>query len=121
MRRFVVIAKNAEPVQQNILTKYFHSKGYGFWHWVPDTWLLTSDDAHENATSLRDTIKVLVPGLHVLVLHSPLGKLLIGPALGRTHGASGFARIGNLIPRFLSCQVWSHNACGHSDRSLVRK
>ena len=66
-RRFVVIVRNANAVQQNAVTRYFQSKGYGFWHWAAETWLITMTVA-EDVQTLREAVRAIVPGLHVVVL-----------------------------------------------------
>jgi len=68
MRFFVLAAQGPTPAQQNTITTLFsNNDNYGYWHWLPDFWIITSG-APVTSEQLRDTIKFRVPGLIFIVL-----------------------------------------------------
>jgi hypothetical protein len=58
-RRYVLILVNASAVQQNLVTNFLKSNGYGFWHWSSDTWLIVST-VDNNAIQLQGRIDALL-------------------------------------------------------------
>jgi len=64
--RYVIAIQSGTPAQRNAITTYLKGK-YGFWHWMPDVWLVTGTQDLE-ANEMRDDIRALVPGLRFIVL-----------------------------------------------------
>lgn len=68
-RRFVICVDDSTGTQQDTLTKYFKDSGkVGYWHWFSDMWLLTDPNRHWTANSLRDKVKELLPGTHIMIV-----------------------------------------------------
>jgi hypothetical protein len=78
-RRFVILADDATPAQQNVITLYLKDK-FAYWHRFSDSWLITTSREDWTATKIRDELKTLATGLNVLVLRvdAPKGWAAFG-------------------------------------------
>lgn len=61
MSSIFVVVDEATAQEQNSITDLFKSKGWGYWHWVHNIWVLdTPSDESYRIGELRDEIKKLV-------------------------------------------------------------
>lgn len=65
---FVIAVPAATAEQQNRVTNHFKKEGFGFWHWFPNLWLLSTFAPGVTASQLRDEMNRLLPGVHNTVL-----------------------------------------------------
>lgn len=64
MKFFIIAATSPTQEQRNAITLFFQGKPqYGFWHWMPDFWIITTTDHEITARQLLDMIKAAVPSL----------------------------------------------------------
>src|SRR5260370_2756978 len=64
MNYFMIAAASPTPEQRNAITFLFKGKPqYGYGHWTPDFWLITSTDYSDNSATIRDAVRDTVPGL----------------------------------------------------------
>jgi hypothetical protein len=70
MKRFVVLLNTVTEAQNESFKKFITDSGLGYWHWLPNTWLLYTgdDDTDLSAVSLRDKIGEFYPHVRCLVL-----------------------------------------------------
>lgn len=40
MKKFIILADGLTAEQQNAITRFIQDRGWGFWHWHTNTWLL---------------------------------------------------------------------------------
>ena len=60
--KYFVLAGNALSLpQRNVISNYISNGGYGYWHWFPDFWLVTTMNDNETAGTLRDNIRTVAP------------------------------------------------------------
>ncbi len=73
MNHFVVIFPLCIPGVQNQLTNHFNAKGFAWWHWGAEVWLIATDQ-NIDAADLRRIIHevIIVPQLSFLVLRVDL-------------------------------------------------
>lgn len=68
-RRLIVTIGYASTEQRNRIHLFIkESVGKGWWHWLPDTWLITTEDDDLTAKGIRDGVKRLAPRARCLVL-----------------------------------------------------
>ncbi len=63
MKYFVLASNELSILQQNAITDYFKQRQheYGFWHWFPNFWLLTSGKFDDSVQELRNAIVEAAP------------------------------------------------------------
>jgi hypothetical protein len=66
MTKFAIAAMHATEVQRNGITDYLRQLG-GYWHWMPDFWLLNSP-VDRQPSEIRDAILEAYPNVKLLVL-----------------------------------------------------
>jgi hypothetical protein len=66
MAKFAITAMNASARQRDGITNYLKQLG-GYWHWMPDFWLLNSPIDRE-PSSIRDAIHKAYPDVILIVL-----------------------------------------------------
>ena len=66
MNRFVLIIPFAIPETQQLVNDYVRKRGWGFWHYGAETWLLTTSERID-AAKIRDTMNKMLPGVVCLV------------------------------------------------------
>lgn len=60
MKKFVLIAEGMSNESAKKLVNLFKEKGFGFWHYVGDLWLLHTPDSEEiQASWIRDEVRKL--------------------------------------------------------------
>ncbi|MGA2475740.1 MAG: hypothetical protein ABSF73_03885 [Terriglobia bacterium] len=73
-KRFIIcLDAPVTPNQPQALLDFLRAKGYGWWHWFPNTWLVVDNSGTLNHTVLRDIAKIAYPGAFLLVLELPEG------------------------------------------------
>lgn len=65
-KRFILVIDNPTKEQQNAVTNFFKNQ-LGYWHWFSDVWLLTDTTNTWTVSSIRDTVKGLIPEARLLV------------------------------------------------------
>jgi hypothetical protein len=64
MKHFVVAINSPTSEQREAVVGYFKdSSRFGFWHWMPDFWLVYTNNPAITSAAIRDEIQVLAPGL----------------------------------------------------------
>ena len=66
MAKLIVVVMNATAAQRNEITNYLGQLG-GYWHWMPDVWLLNTP-VPQNPAEIRDSLFHSYPALVTLVL-----------------------------------------------------
>ena len=68
--RFVIALDNGTPEQQDVITQFLKSKGYEFWHWIEDLWLLSNVPVGTTPRSLWQELNELpeIAGQNMIVL-----------------------------------------------------
>jgi hypothetical protein len=97
MNRFVIILPFALPDVANMLTIHLANRGFAYWHWGNDSWLLATTDWSVDAIQVREIVgQVLMPGIAYLVLRVELPQSGISwawnGALGNTAGWTEWLR-----------------------------
>ena len=69
MKRFVVLLGANASDSQHAAFKQFAESHFAYWHWLPNTWLLTTgDDNSEFSAAIRDKVEECYPSVRCLVL-----------------------------------------------------
>ena len=81
--RFILIIDSPSKEQQDSVTQFFreqYNQGQdcSYWHWFSDLWLLVDNTNTWTVDKLRDKIKELIPGAHLLVFLVEKGNLWSG-------------------------------------------
>lgn len=71
-KRFIILTNGANAEQQDIICKSF--PGFGWWHRMPQAWLLIDPKGQSTAKAIRETITSKCPGLYVYVFSAPFGE-----------------------------------------------
>jgi hypothetical protein len=66
MAKFTIAAMNLSAAQRDGITNYLSQLG-GYWHWMPDFWLLSSP-VDRQPSEIRDAIHKVYPNVTLLVL-----------------------------------------------------
>jgi hypothetical protein len=56
MRRFVVAAQGLDKDSENNFIEYVKSNGFGWWHWIDNFWLLTTNNSTITAEDIQQNI-----------------------------------------------------------------
>ena len=67
-RRFVVLLDSATPEQDEKFKEWVKKQGFAYWHWLSQSWLLTSPDRDVMAVDIRTNARKIYNGCHLLVL-----------------------------------------------------
>jgi hypothetical protein len=71
--RFIVIRLGSNQPKEEVVTDFIKSKGYGFWHWASDVWLITSRK-ELTAGAMRDELLEVFGGQSQYIVIKPDGK-----------------------------------------------
>jgi hypothetical protein len=76
MNHFVVILPVAITGFQQKLCALFSDRGFAYWHWSPDVWLLATPDVLMDAVEVRTIVKEIITDENIsyLVLRVDLPK-----------------------------------------------
>jgi hypothetical protein len=66
-RRFIIVLNSVNAQQQRALQSYLSSSGMIWWHWIAGLWLVVHPNGGGDVTVIRDTLNVLIPGVHKMV------------------------------------------------------
>jgi len=67
-KRFVVAVESSTSEQSAALVEFFEERGVGWWHYLPNLWLISDSNGKLDASEIRDELRLLIPGEHSLVL-----------------------------------------------------
>lgn len=80
-RRFVILTNELSREQEERFLAYFKDKGYGWWHWLDNAWLIAMVDKTIEVGDLRDKLNEIAPSVHKLVMEvSPVSWSGYGPS-----------------------------------------
>ena len=69
MRHFVILLDELVSAEQrDRITDYLRDAGWGFWHHIGNSWVVTMKERSRSATDLVDKVKEIAPSHHVLVI-----------------------------------------------------
>ena len=66
-KRFIISLNSKTPEQEQVLVEYLKSSGYGWWHWLNNTWLIVDKKGTSSARRFRDELGRLLPGVRNVV------------------------------------------------------
>ncbi len=76
---FVIGTESLTVEQEKSFIEYLEGKRLGWWHWLPNFWLITGDNAPESS-AIRDKLNDLASGKHLLVVEvNPVTWAGFGP------------------------------------------
>lgn len=69
-KRFIILLGSTTKEQEEAIRIYFAGMATtsGWWHWLPNTWLLYDVSGTLTAISLRNGLDLLLPAVYKLVL-----------------------------------------------------
>ena len=70
-RRFLIATQGMTLEQQAKVTNRVRDRGFGWWHWIDEFWLLTTSSTDVTAVSLRDELTAIAPATRTLVMEIP--------------------------------------------------
>ena len=75
MRRFVILVdSDATKEERDAVTEHLRNSGtYGFWHYFPFSWLVTTRVESVTSVTLRDEIQEKLGGTSIVVIQTDSG------------------------------------------------
>jgi len=70
-KRFIILLEKSAPVFSNAFIAYVEVKGWGFWHWFPDSFLIVDNSGTTTLEALRDDVRKHFPNSFNLVVEVP--------------------------------------------------
>ncbi len=67
-RHFVVSVETSSPAQEKQVKKAISDLSVGWWNWISNTWLISTDDEEITVQEIRDRIQEHAPKIRTLVL-----------------------------------------------------
>ena len=67
-RRFVVGIDQETSEDVSSFFKYIEQQEFGWWHWIGNLWLLTTDDKQITVVAIRDKLTKITNGGRVIVI-----------------------------------------------------
>src|SRR5260370_27161942 len=64
--KFIVAISDSTAESQDAISTRLKSLGYGYWHWMPEFWLLTTSPP-ATAESIRDEVMKVAPNVNIFV------------------------------------------------------
>lgn len=64
--KFIVAISEANAQKRDAISDYVKGRGYGYWHWMPDIWLLTTSKP-VTAEQIRNALMRVARGINILV------------------------------------------------------
>lgn len=78
--RFVVLTGNTTPYEDLAISGFVKNR-FGWWHWLPNSWLIVDPHGKLTAQSLRSDLHEIAPNAQVIVLEfTPTGDTWAGQA-----------------------------------------
>ena len=67
-KRFILALGSTSPEQNGAFGEFAREQGLGWWHWLPNMWLLTDSQGQWTAAGLRDKATDIYGNENVFVL-----------------------------------------------------
>jgi hypothetical protein len=97
--KIVVLVEPMTVEQDRSFANYLESKGWGYWHWLANSWLIdaygASDDEAAVLVEIRDALQKAAPGKTCLAFKVDVGQYYAGFGPQASSGNSMFAWIDN--------------------------
>lgn len=68
LKHFVIAIDTSTAPERDTITNSIEAAGCGFWHWLPDFWLVGDPDFAHSPDWWRDRVRALAPSRMVMVL-----------------------------------------------------
>ena len=68
MAKYVVLTGPVDADVSQSITTMIRDYGVGWWHHLPNSWLVSDGTGKVDSAKIRDDLGALVPGLHCMVL-----------------------------------------------------
>jgi hypothetical protein len=79
-KRFIVALAEGTKAQHDAFTKAVKATGAGWWHWLPEVWLISDPRVDASAITWRDLARSHYPGTRVIALEvTPAMWAVYGP------------------------------------------
>ena len=73
-KRFIVALQPASTEQNTAFLGFVKSAGLGWWHWMPNFWLLIDHKGQSSAEEIRDKVCEIFPTLNNIVIELASGN-----------------------------------------------
>jgi hypothetical protein len=70
-RRFVIAVEGLDAKQESRFRDYINKESFGWWHWINNVWLLTTNDEAVSTEEIRRHIQSLNSNARCLVFEFP--------------------------------------------------
>jgi hypothetical protein len=77
---FALMTQDATTAEQLAITDHFKAKGWGWWHWFTQGWLLVDGTGQSSVANVRDEINQICPDLRHFVFEVVPGSAWAGLA-----------------------------------------
>lgn len=67
-RRFIVAVQGLKQEQETDFVAYLRKERLGWWHWIANTWLVTTKREDITAADLRDTLREIASPNRCIVI-----------------------------------------------------
>lgn len=67
-KRFIVTTNPTTVEQDEVFQRWINDQGFGWWHWLNQTWLLIDFSGRWTASEIRDRLLEGIPKLRCLVI-----------------------------------------------------
>ncbi len=67
-KRFILALQSATPEQNTAFLSFTKSAGLGWWHWIPNFWLLIDHKGESSAGDIRDKVCEIFPTQNNIVI-----------------------------------------------------
>ena len=74
-KRFIVTTNPTTVEQDNLLREWLNTCGFGWWHWINETWLLVDVTGSWTTERIVNKLVELFPGTYSLVIEVPLNNV----------------------------------------------
>jgi hypothetical protein len=68
MKTFIVGLEGSTAVQEEAFIQWITENGLGYWHWIPNFWIIQSLEDTHTVASIRDKITETFPAMNTLVV-----------------------------------------------------
>lgn len=70
-KRVAIATDGFSPEQKTAFSKWVKSKGFGWWHWIQDFWLLTAPSERLDINEVINKLNEISPGSNKFVIEIP--------------------------------------------------
>jgi hypothetical protein len=67
-KRFIVLVNSSTKQQEDDFIAFIKAEGFGYWHWLNNSWLLISHSSHHTAPFVREKVMKFFPNVNNMVL-----------------------------------------------------